>query len=113
MFEHFFHSHNKISVSELAALLNMPEKDGVGFIDVRRGDEWNNAHIGGFAHIPLSGLPLHTKELAAYKKIYFICRSGGRSEKACDIMQGVGYENSYTVTGGIIAWAEKELPLVY
>jgi rhodanese-related sulfurtransferase len=114
MFEHFFRKYNKISVSELAALLDVPHKneEGTAFIDVRRGDEWNNAHIDGFTHIALSELPLHLKELSTYKKVYFICRSGNRSEKACDMMKDIGYENAVTVTGGIVAWAEKELPLV-
>lgn len=113
MFGQFFHSYNKISVSDLATLLESPEvKRDVAFIDVRRGDEWNSGHIADFTHIALSELPLHTNELMGYKKIYFICRSGGRSEKACDIMKAAGYENSYTVNGGIMAWAEKELPVI-
>jgi rhodanese-related sulfurtransferase len=112
MFGHFFRSYNKISVSELAKLLSLPEKDDAAFIDVRRGDEWNNAHIDGFTHIALSELPLHIKELTTYKKVYFICRSGSRSEKACDMMKDIKYENAFTVSGGIVAWAEKELPLI-
>jgi rhodanese-related sulfurtransferase len=112
MFEYWFRKYNKITVPELAALLDLPEKDGAVFIDVRRGDEWNNAHIAGFTHIALSELRLHAQQLATHKKVYFICRSGGRSEKACDIMRETGYENAYTVTGGIVAWAEKDLPLV-
>lgn len=112
MFEHWFRTYNKIAVSELATLLALPEKYGAAFIDVRRGDEWNDAHIDGFTHIALSELPLHTKQLSSYKKIYFICRSGGRSERACDLMKEIGYGDAYTVTGGIVAWAKKDLPLV-
>jgi rhodanese-related sulfurtransferase len=112
MFERFFHKYNKITVSELAVLLDLPEKDGAAFIDVRRGDEWNKAHIDGFTHIALADLPLHAKQLTAYKKIYFLCQSGSRSKKACDIMEHIGYEYAFTVSGGLMAWAEHDLPLV-
>ena len=113
MFGNFFRKYNKITASELAALLASHEKDDAAFIDVRRADEWNNAHIGGFTHIALSELPLHQKQLATYKNVYFICRSGGRSERACDMMKDIGYKNAFTITGGIVAWAKKDLPLLH
>ena len=94
------------------ALLESPEKNNAAFVDIRRGDEWNNAHVAGFTHIALSELRLHAKQLTTYQKIYFICRSGSRSEQACDIMREAGYENAYTVTGRLVAWAKKEFPLV-
>lgn len=112
MFEHLFHTHNKISVSDLAQLLNLPKREDELFVDVRRGDEWNRAHIDGFTHIALSELPLHVAELATRKKVFFICLSGGRSMDACDMMKKAGYENAYTVTGGIEAWGAKNYPLV-
>lgn len=113
MFEHFFHRYNKITVSDLAQLLDLPSNDDAVFVDVRRGDEWNNAHILGFTHITLSELPLHVAQLATHAKIYFICLSGNRSENACDTMKAAGYENAFTITGGIVAWASKNYPLVH
>lgn len=112
MFDFLFQKQNSINIDELAVLLQSGEKDDAAFIDVRRGDEWNNAHIDGFTHIALSELPLNANQLSSYKKLYFICRSGGRSKMACDIMKKAGYEHAFTVTGGIVAWAEKNLPLV-
>lgn len=39
--------------------------------------------------------------------IFIFCRSGGRSEKACAILNGYGFENVYDLDGGYNAWLEK------
>lgn len=100
----------EVSPDELYALLK--NKNGAAFIDVRRGDEWNTGHIDEFMHIPLSEIPTHMSQLSAYPKIYFICRSGGRSKMACDMMKEAGYDNAVNVKGGLIAWQSKKYPIV-
>lgn len=102
----------KVSVEELRELLKSPAKDTIAFVDVRRGDEWNTGYIPGFRHITLHDLPLHASQLSGYAQIYFICRSGGRSEEACAIMHDAGYENAFSVSGGILAWHKKGYPMV-
>ena len=38
------------------------------------------------------------------KNYYVYCRSGMRSAKACEIMNQLGFENAFNLTGGIIEW---------
>lgn len=102
----------KASVEEVHDLLLSAPKDKIAFIDVRRGDEWNTGYIEGFRHIPLVDLDLHASQLSSYEKIYFICRSGSRSEAACAIMKNAGYENTYSISGGILAWHKKGYAMI-
>ena len=39
--------------------------------------------------------------------IFIFCRSGGRSEKACALLNGYGFEDVYDLEGGYSAWLEK------
>jgi rhodanese-related sulfurtransferase len=102
----------KASVTEVHDLLLSPAKENIGFIDVRRGDEWNMGYIEGFTHIALVDLPLHAHQLLSYAQIYFISRDGRRSEEACAIMHEAGYENAFSVSGGVLAWHKKRYAMI-
>jgi rhodanese-related sulfurtransferase len=46
-------------------------------------------------------------------KTYVIyCRSGGRSGRTLTMMEELGFQDVYNVTGGILQWTREELPLV-
>ena len=46
-------------------------------------------------------------------KTYVIyCRSGGRSGRTLVMMEELGFQDVYNVTGGILQWTQEELPLV-
>lgn len=73
-------------------------------LDVRENDEWENGHIKGAIHIPLH--ELEDKNLAGLSKggeIYTYCQSGGRSEEAKEILEGLGF-SKVTNIGGIVQW---------
>ena len=55
----------------------------------------------------LDGLPTDKSAL-----IYCFCRSGRRSGIATAYLREIGYENSYNVSGGILAWKEAGYPVV-
>lgn len=38
------------------------------------------------------------------KNYYIYCRSGNRSGQACDIMEQMGFENTYNLEGGFMQW---------
>ena len=38
------------------------------------------------------------------KNYYIYCRSGNRSGKACQIMEELGFENTYNLLGGMLEW---------
>ncbi|MCA0754129.1 rhodanese-like domain-containing protein [Paenibacillus sp. N4] len=76
----------------------------VNLVDVREPDEWQAGHIKEARSIPLSELQQRMGELEeGGEEIVIICRSGGRSGKACDFLQAQGYK-VVNVAGGMLAW---------
>ena len=80
-------------------------------VDVREPQELigPEGHIEG-AILATLGLALtHFLEFASPDKEYvFICRSGVRSGKACELAYGHGFTKSYNMKGGMLAWNENQ-----
>lgn len=83
---------------------------GAVLVDVRELDEWNAGHAPGAMHVPL-GVVGDELERFAGQAVLTVCRSGGRSAKAAEILAagGVAVRN---VAGGMSAWADAGLPVV-
>ncbi|MDO5669386.1 MAG: rhodanese-like domain-containing protein [Corynebacterium sp.] len=79
-------------------------------IDVREADEFAEVHAAGATLIPLSEFADRVSELDTERDIYLICRSGGRSVKACDFLKENHDIEAINVEGGTLAWVEKGLP---
>jgi rhodanese-related sulfurtransferase len=96
----------EIDVEELAARLD--RGDGV-LVDVRRADEWDEAHIDGATLVTLAELPDRLDELPRERSLMVICRSGGRSAVATEALIGAGFE-AVNVAGGLLAWMDADHP---
>ncbi|MCK9906303.1 rhodanese-like domain-containing protein [Frankia sp. Cpl3] len=72
-------------------------------IDVREVDEWNAGHIAQAKLIPLGFLPYRLEELDKERPIVMVCRSGGRSYRATEYLQAMGYD-VINMVGGMLAW---------
>jgi rhodanese-related sulfurtransferase len=85
-------------------------------IDVRSPAEYQNVHATGAENIPLDTLTdekvTSIKEKYAGKKVYFICQSGGRSGRACELLEKHGFDHAINVKGGTAEWSEKGYPVV-
>ena len=81
-------------------------------LDVRQPEEWNQAHIPGATLIPLGQLEKRMDELPKDKEIVIICRSGGRSAMARDILIDRGFKRVTSVEGGMNAWQDAGYPTV-
>jgi rhodanese-related sulfurtransferase len=80
--------------------------DHVTLIDVRTPAEYGEVHVEGAHNIPLDRLePTAIAALHVGKQgpIYFVCRSGGRSQKACEKMIAAGIPDVVSVEGGTSA----------
>lgn len=83
-------------------------------IDVRSTEEYN----GELGHIPGSilktldmQLDQFLKESCPTKMYLFVCRSGRRSISAVEMAAKYGYTKAYSLTGGMILWNQKALPV--
>jgi len=83
-------------------------------LDVRTEEEWNDGFIENAINIDIykgQGFIYAVEELDKSKNYYVYCKAGGRSQQACDIMNQLGFENTYNLVGGMLQWSGKvELP---
>ncbi|MDF2904218.1 MAG: rhodanese protein [Bacillus sp. (in: firmicutes)] len=94
---------SNISTAELAEKMKAPG-DKVVFIDVREPDEFAAGHIDGMTNVPLSTLSEDTIDFGKDSEVVIICRSGNRSMKAAEALQGFGYKKLVNVQGGMNDW---------
>lgn len=88
--------------------LSLLEEDSNAVIlDVRTDDEVADGYIANMKQIDfLEGQTFleEIKLLDKSKNYYIYCRSGNRSGQACDIMEQLGFENTYNLEGGFMNW---------
>lgn len=91
-------------------------KDGALFVDVRTPAEYRAIHAEGALCFPLDKLQKNAEEITPIikdnKQILLICKSGGRTKIAYDILVKQFDQTFFIVEGGTDAWAEKALPLI-
>jgi adenylyltransferase/sulfurtransferase len=99
---------SQISVTELKRRRDTGENPFV--LDVREPWEYQIANLGGHL-IPQGELPNRLAELDKSQPIVVQCKSGGRSQKAAELLQAQGYKVE-NLAGGILGWASEVDPTV-
>jgi molybdopterin/thiamine biosynthesis adenylyltransferase/rhodanese-related sulfurtransferase/molybdopterin converting factor small subunit len=84
--------------------------DDVFILDVREPNEYQICRIPGSVLIPLGELPRRYAELPKDKDIVAHCKMGGRSAKAQEFLQSVGFKRVKNLKGGILDWIDKVDP---
>lgn len=100
-----------INVHELKRL--METYPNLCLIDVREIPEWQEARIPCAVHIPKDQILSGIQDIMTDKNqpIYLHCRSGVRSAYAAQLLIDEGYNEVYTVDGGIMDWATYGYPI--
>jgi sulfur-carrier protein adenylyltransferase/sulfurtransferase len=82
-------------------------------LDVRSDQEWQISHIPGALHVPMSQLEERLPELAPDRSrpIITYCAVGARSLRSLPTLDELGYEDTVSMTGGIVAWQELGFPV--
>lgn len=104
----------EISCEDLSALLVTPDSKPTFLLDVREPWEWELGHISGSVHIPMHLIPLRHNELPDDTLIITICHHGVRSLQVTRYLLDVGFEQVYSLNGGIDRWAttvDSSIPL--
>ncbi|MDZ5471270.1 rhodanese-like domain-containing protein [Bacillus sp. 31A1R] len=91
----------EISPKEVETLLKNGEK--LNIIDVREVDEVEAGKIPGAVNIPLGLVEFRKQDLDKSVEYVVVCRSGGRSGRACQFLENQGF-NVINMTGGMLAW---------
>lgn len=84
-------------------VLQRMSSEQLNIVDVRELDEWRSGHIQGATHVPLSEFMDHMHKIDASKETIIVCRSGGRSARACEYLSHEGYD-VINMLGGMDAW---------
>lgn len=91
----------QLTAKEVEKLLQ--EGKQLNIIDVREADEVAAGKIPGAINIPLGLLEFRMNELDKNKEYILVCRSGGRSGRAAQLLESHGY-NVINMTGGMLEW---------
>jgi rhodanese-related sulfurtransferase len=85
--------------------------DGSWLLDVREPGEWAAGHAPQATHIPLGQLSARATEVPQDQDVYVICRTGHRSGRAAQALNGAGWQ-AINVGGGMQDWAAAGRPMV-
>lgn len=98
----------EITVDEALAL----SKEGALIIDVREPDELAELayDVKDVKNIPLGELESRLSEVPKDKQVIVVCKRGGRSSQAYELLKAKGFQNISNMEGGMDAWSEKGLP---
>jgi rhodanese-related sulfurtransferase len=101
---------NNITPEEAYKIIQSGE---VKVIDVRTAGEFEEGHIEGARNIDIyeDAFSVIIRELPNDETYIVVCRSGGRSAQACDIMQQEGIMGAINLEGGMMAWSRAGLPM--
>lgn len=94
---------------------------GVLVIDVREPDEFHGGHIAGALNIPRGILEASADPTTKHrhpvlctahdKTILLYCHSGGRSAMAAWVLKQMGFEQAYSLAGGLECWEAEGFDL--
>jgi adenylyltransferase/sulfurtransferase len=88
-------------------------KEDFQLIDVRQPNEYEFARIEGAKLIPLGEIISRMKELDSDREAIILCKMGGRSAKAIEVLLQSGYTGKLrNLRGGITAWSNDVDPKV-
>ncbi|KTC65553.1 Rhodanese domain protein (plasmid) [Legionella adelaidensis] len=82
-------------------------------IDVRENEEWEESRIPGALHIPKDEITQQIEKHIPdrHQPIYLHCRAGARSLYAARCLIDMGYQEVYSVNGGISEWEMNGYPI--
>jgi len=87
--------------------------EAITLIDVRTPAEYGEVHVDFAKNVPLDRLdPREVSALAGGGPVYFVCKSGTRSQKACEKMAAAGLTHVVSVEGGTAACEAAGVPVV-
>lgn len=106
-----FRGYKALRPAELTGLVN---RDNALVVDLRPAGEFEKGHIPGAKNVQMAQFDPEHKSLAAARTlpVVVVCRTGQTAAGAAKRLRKAGFEQVYTLDGGIAAWQQADLPLV-
>jgi rhodanese-related sulfurtransferase len=100
------------SISTLQATLLINQQNAL-VLDVRDAAEYEKGHVLNARHVPMGDLAARSSELEKYKgkPVIVVCESGNRADRAATALRKQGFEQAFSLSGGVAAWQQAGLPL--
>ena len=100
-----------VTAADAVRLINK----GALVIDVRKPEEFEQGHIVNARNVPLERM--QKDDVDAIKKqknkiLLAVCADGATSGRAAGALRRSGYENAFSLKGGLAGWRADNLPLV-
>ncbi len=101
---------NTVSPTLAVQLIN---KDKAVVVDVCSAAEFAEGHLTGAKNVPVDELDSRLAQVAKNKAnpVLMVCASGVRSRRAVGLAKKLGYEQVYSLAGGMGAWRSASLPV--
>lgn len=100
---------SKVSLLQATQLINQGKSV---ILDVREPDAFAAGHLRDAKNIPLKELPNRLGELDKFKSkaVVAVCQTGVQSAKAAAQLKKAGFNEVFSLDGGIAAWQAQGLP---
>jgi rhodanese-related sulfurtransferase len=104
----FFPFQEVVEVIDANKLKSVRKSD-VYLVDVRTPNEYINGRIPGAVNIDFLNEKFASsfEEYDKTKPIVIYCAVGGRSERASEMLKGLGFEKIYDYKGGFVDWQKR------
>ena len=106
-------SSGSTALSSLEATQLINHRNAI-VVDVRDEKDFAVGSLAGARNIPFANLAERAAELVRFKArpVLIVCGAGQDSAKAVATFKAQGFEEAYSLAGGIAAWKQASLPLV-
>jgi rhodanese-related sulfurtransferase len=98
-----------VTAADAVRLINK----GALVIDVRKPEEFQTGHIVNARNVPVDRVQQGDEINKKKDKILLaVCADGSTSGRAAGHLRKAGYENAFSLKGGLAGWRADNLPLV-
>ena len=99
-----------VSTADAVRLINK----GALVIDVRKPDEFAAGHIVNARNVALDRLQQDDDAVGKKKDkiLLTVCDTGNHAGRAAGLLRKSGYENVFSIKGGLVGWRADNLPVV-
>ena len=99
-----------VTTADAVRLINK----GALVVDVRKAEEFEKGHIVNARNVPLDQMQKGDDAINKQKNkiLLAVCADGSSAGRAAGHLRKAGYENAFSLKGGLAGWRADNLPLV-